>query len=210
MKRLRPRRPAARAHAQKKVFGDLGKLLDAYLRDRARVEGFGYDMAPDFFIAGLLHECRSFFGIEICTHGRLVRDDQEPEAGHFARWMEAHGHAPCKKEHPPPPKPTMVQLSKYWRAAADNFTDEALLAKWDMVGERMAREDRLEFTRTLTQLVNVAEPDTSPASIGEWKHFGRVLIAKDRRALCELAICNHLFIDRERKRDGVGARTETP
>jgi hypothetical protein len=213
MNRKRRARPAP-GHAGSKfdrpAVRELGKLLGAYLRDRARVESVGYDLTPEFFIAGLLHDCRSFLGIEICAHSKLLRDHQEPEPGYFARWMTEHGHTHCKKEHPAPPKPSMDQLSEHWRAAADNFTDEALLAKWDMVGERMAREDPLEFTIMLAQLVNVAKPETSPASISEWKRFGRVLIVRDRRALCELSICNHLFIDRDRKRAGVGARTETP
>lgn len=210
MKRLRSRLPASRAQAQKKVIGGLGKHLHTYLRDRARIEGFGYDLTPDFFTAGLLQGCSSFFGIQICSHSTLLRDDQEPSPGYFEQWMTAHGYERCTKSHPAPPKPTMDQLSAHWRAAADNFTDEALLAKWDMVGERMAREDPLEFTTMLEELTGVSTPDTSPASIGLWQRYGRVLISRDRRTLCELAICNHLFIDRDRNRAGVGARAETP
>ncbi len=67
----------------------LGNRLDAYLRDRARVEGIGYALTPEFFIRAFRGGVRMMFGVDICDHGEMLGDDQEPYPGYFEAWMEA-------------------------------------------------------------------------------------------------------------------------
>lgn len=85
------RRPAEHAHARD---GGLRlaqfKRLDAYLRDRADIEGVGYDLTPNFFMSAFRGGARTMFGVEMCDHGELLGDAQEPYPGYFKAWMEAY------------------------------------------------------------------------------------------------------------------------
>lgn len=67
----------------------LGNRLNAYLRDRARVEGVGYELSPEFFISAFHAGARTMFGVCICDHGEMLADAQEPYPGYFEAWMEA-------------------------------------------------------------------------------------------------------------------------
>ncbi len=90
-------KPRPKSHRQDSGGGVLRhhcNRLDAYLRDRARVEGFGYDLTPDFFISAFRAGTRMMFGICICDHGMMLGDDQEPYPGYFDAWMEAHASGP--------------------------------------------------------------------------------------------------------------------
>jgi hypothetical protein len=55
------------------------QMLDAYIRYRARREGVGYELCPEFFEAALHTGCRGFFGVTV-RNGKLVKDEQSAEA----------------------------------------------------------------------------------------------------------------------------------
>lgn len=196
----RTNRRTPKATRQGRSLRNVGTLLHEYVRDRAQVEGFGYDLDPDWFTAHLFRGIRWFFGIQICGHDKLISDAQEPSPGYFAAWMAQHGHNQCSAAHPPQPEVDMATASAHWRAAADNFTDEKLLAKWEMVGARMALEEPQHFALVLEQFAGMANAVPSPAATVQWMQLGRDLLEQDRRTLAELAIASHLFLDRAHKR----------
>jgi hypothetical protein len=52
--------------------------LDSYVRFRAKTEGVGYDLSPEYFLAALRNGVRAFFGVEV-ENGELIDDIQQPE-----------------------------------------------------------------------------------------------------------------------------------
>jgi hypothetical protein len=58
-------------------------LLDAYMRFRAKKEGVGYELSPDFYREEILLGVRDFFGI-VVENGKLVCDKEQPRM--FEQW----------------------------------------------------------------------------------------------------------------------------
>ena len=59
-----------------KVKG-IAKLLDAYIRFRAKQEGVGYELNPEFFEKGIRNGIRKFFGVSF-IEGKLLSDEDFP------------------------------------------------------------------------------------------------------------------------------------
>lgn len=63
---------------------ELAVQLRDYIRDRASVEGVGFDLALSLFIMAVL---RGMFVFGVHHDGkRMLRDDQEPYPGYFRDW----------------------------------------------------------------------------------------------------------------------------
>jgi hypothetical protein len=58
--------------------------LHNYIQWRARHEGVGYSLSPEFFRAAIDAGTTSFFGVEIGESG-LVGDSQQPDL--FRQWQ---------------------------------------------------------------------------------------------------------------------------
>jgi hypothetical protein len=70
-------------------IADCAKQLHTYIQARAAVEGVGYELAPEFFQAGLELGVRSFLGVEVNEAGMLINDEHEPRAGYLQEWLES-------------------------------------------------------------------------------------------------------------------------
>lgn len=56
----------------------MGKALDAYMRFRAKQEGVGYGLSPEFFADAICDGVTTFFGVTV-REAKMVGDDQRPE-----------------------------------------------------------------------------------------------------------------------------------
>ena len=59
-----------------------------YIRDRAKVEGVGFDLTLELFVEGVLNNAR-IFGVH---HNGcwMLCDEQEPSPGYFRDWTSKH------------------------------------------------------------------------------------------------------------------------
>jgi hypothetical protein len=62
---------------------ELAEQLHNYMQFRAKREGQGYALSPEWFASCLAKGATRFFGIEV-SDTRLVEDEQQPEL--FAEW----------------------------------------------------------------------------------------------------------------------------
>lgn len=64
---------------------DLAVQLRDYIRDRAAVEGAGFDLSLEFFGFAVL---QNYWVFGVYHDGkRLLRDEQEPYPGYFREWI---------------------------------------------------------------------------------------------------------------------------
>ena len=62
---------------------ETANLLDAYIRFRAKHEGVGYELNPEFFAKRIRGGISKFFGVSF-VGGKLVSDEQFPML--FEQW----------------------------------------------------------------------------------------------------------------------------
>jgi hypothetical protein len=67
---------------------ETANLLDAYIRFRAKHEGVGYELDPEFFEQGIRLGIRMFFGVSFID-GYLLSDEQFPML--FEQWNSRRG-----------------------------------------------------------------------------------------------------------------------
>lgn len=78
---------------KKRPTCELAKQLHEYIRDRAEVEGVGYQLDIEFF-DDVLRLGTQFFGVRV-QGGKMVSDDQEPWPGYFKAWIDKHQRPPA-------------------------------------------------------------------------------------------------------------------
>lgn len=75
------------------------------------------------------------------------------------------------------------------RGAADNFTDEGLVERWERVGARLQREDVRAFGCICDEL-GIAH------TANAWRELAARLVGEDRGELALVTIASHLYLDR--------------
>lgn len=74
---------------------DTVACLEAYLTDRAKIEGVPFEVDFDFLLDAYLEGPSHIMGIRLCSCcGALDGDDQEPYPGYFEKWFNGDFHQP--------------------------------------------------------------------------------------------------------------------
>lgn len=68
---------------------NVAQQIHDYIKDRAAVEGVGFELPVEFFEQSVELGAMPIFGVEYDENGITV-DNQEPEDGYLEQWLENH------------------------------------------------------------------------------------------------------------------------
>lgn len=73
---------------QEKHIVETVSCIQAYLQDRAALEGVAFELSFDFLLDAYLEHPSHMFGVQLCQCcGDIAGDTQEPYPGYFEKWM---------------------------------------------------------------------------------------------------------------------------